>query len=251
MHRATDSRQNMTRNDCKIPLVHVRSELSSVTRVSVFFSDEQPLWFLHRERFCATVASSTRIPEQAHPALLASVCALGARNNTAGDLTALAPVLLNIALSSINQRLDSDELHYAHSALQLIQARVLLGGLLMSSGQALQGATLLSGACSLTLTLGLHNPYATVGGIAVVPVPMGRPLPPMNGVEAAEGAGAFWVTATLDRLWALALGKRPRVNLDALEVHTAWFKRPEFYGQVCNSLALHLDHILIISIARP
>ncbi|KZV72142.1 hypothetical protein PENSPDRAFT_650061, partial [Peniophora sp. CONT] len=70
-----------------------------------------------------------------------------------------------------------------------------------------------------------------MGGIAIVPVPIGRLLPPTTGVDAAERAGAFWVAATLDRLWALALGNRPRVNLDALEVHAPWLRRPEYYEQ--------------------
>ena len=63
-----------------------------------------------------------------------------------------------------------------------------------------------------------------------------RPPSPTNGVEAAERAGAFWVAATLDRLWALAFRTRPRINLCALEVHTPWLRLPESYDQVSRSV---------------
>ncbi|VDB90109.1 unnamed protein product [Peniophora sp. CBMAI 1063] len=199
--------------------------------VSAFFSDEQPLWFLHKEWFREVAMSSVDHTGSVHPALLATVCALGARSTSAWDYSASADRLMKIALSSVNQHLDSGGMQFAQNALHLIQARVLLGAVSMNAGQSLQGASLLSGACSLALALGLHNPHAGIGGIAMIPVPIGHPLPHANDVEISERTCAFWVAATLDRLWALALGSRARINLEALEVHTPLPQRPEHYAQ--------------------
>ena len=177
---------SVTSNENRVPTI--------IDRVSAFFAIDQPLWFLHRERFRAAISSSTTSFEHPHPTLLTSVCALGTYGATTGDLAHFRPILKTAALSSVNCRLSPSDPGYVRHTLQLIQARLLLGGMLMNAGEALQGGSMLSGACSLALSLGLHNLYdATPRDVAVIPVPIGRPPPPTNGVEAAERAGAFWV----------------------------------------------------------
>ena len=211
-------------------------------RIAAFFSVEQPLWFLHRERFrAAALALAESHAGYVHRALIATVCSFGARHASVRTLASLSRPLLETALEHLNDRIDPGNMQYENHALQLIQARVLLGGELMSSGQSLRGVTVLSGACSLALGLRLHNPYVTAGGIAIIPISIDAPTSPIDVIMRAERVGAFWIAATLDRLWALASGSRPRMNLDALQVRVPWMHRPEHYEQV------RLSHLVALS----
>ncbi|KZV76202.1 hypothetical protein PENSPDRAFT_680407 [Peniophora sp. CONT] len=181
----------------------------------------QPLWFLHRASFIASTDLPEGEPGRAHPSLVAAVAAYGAVSSGARDVV---PGFIDRALDRLNVDIGAGTAAYGTLALQSMQARILLGNLLLSRGEVLHGADVLTGACALARTLLLHvPPHQHVGfldGILEAPLP-----PPSGPIAAAERAGAAWVAATLERLWAMARGVPPRVAL--ADVRAPWPQTPE------------------------
>ena len=175
---------------------------SPYTSLNAFLRPDvyQPLWFLHRALFFSSLELPEDDPGRAHPGLVAAVAAYGAASSSAHDVL---PDFINSALNYLNINLGAGTPAYNTLALHSIQARVIIGNLLLSRGELLQGADVLTGACTLARNLLLHVPphqhSGFLEGIVEAPLP-----PPDGAVAAAERAGAAWVVATLERLWAMA-----------------------------------------------
>ncbi|KZV76239.1 hypothetical protein PENSPDRAFT_475867 [Peniophora sp. CONT] len=205
------------------------SDTDTDTLLHLFFEQEQPLWFLHRARFRDAVRRPLEDPHRAHSALISIVCAIATRYANP-ELAWLESGLTDISLSTVNTALNTGGIGYEGNVLQLLQARVLLGGVLAQTGRTLQSAAVLEGACALALALGLHG-----SNEQTAPTPLGvmdpiaqQSLPsPTDNVSRAERAGAFWITTALEAIWAIARGSPPRVGFLRYHITTPWPVTPE------------------------
>lgn len=188
-------------------------------------------------RFREAVQRPFEDPRRAHTALISVVCAISTRYANP-ELARLETVLVEFSQSAINDSLNTGGVGYEETVLQLIQARVLLGGALAQMGRTLESLTALEGACGLALALGLHGPKENAA-----PAPLGvmdpvtqQPLPsPTDNISRAERAGAFWISTTVEAVWAIARGALPRVCFQRYHITTPWPIAPERVEEVCDA----------------
>jgi hypothetical protein len=198
-----------------------------------FFSQEQPLWFLHAVNFRSSTQLPQNRPDAAPPALVHAVCLLGA--TYAPPYASYEATLLSRAASSLNDAL-------ARSPMSALQTHVLLAAYLLSRGRQLEGRTHLSSASSLALSCGLHTVRSSRGGVSggsIEPVSVATLAAPRDQVAEGERVNAFWVIFALERVWGAALGAPSRIQPSlpsfpqGIRVDTPWPLTMPQYERVC------------------
>ena len=206
-----------------------------VYSVNVFFQHVGHLpWFLHEGRYRTSAALPTGSFDRPIPALVTVVHLWGIKFSNSDDLAPHAPGLLAQAMSEIGHALAGALLH---SAVQVIQAHVLLATYLYHAGRFVEGSVHTDAAAALAVHCSLHKirsgtptPRRTtfMDPISVV-------LPePQDQVEEGERINGFWTSYWMSRVWAVVLGvPSPVFDVDgATQIDTPWPLDMEVYERV-------------------
>ncbi|KAJ6472304.1 hypothetical protein C8R47DRAFT_725896 [Mycena vitilis] len=161
-------------------------------------------FFLSRSRFRTSALLRQPFGHHARPspALISAVYLWGLRLSQQAPLIAQEPIFLSRTLDFTAKGLSGD---HPQKIMHNLQAEILLGYYLFSSGRFLEGKYHTASAMSLGLSSGLHLVRSANGPASILP-------PANDAVEEGERILACWSGAILDKAWAVALSEDPHLD---------------------------------------